>query len=338
MVKAPTPKIKTQPPEILAFSRRLEVSDALMTSGLWDNVGKEDSEWKDIKLHDKRNRATHSQYGAKKDKKEESNLSWGDDAALPHDADTLRIQFSLKVMGGLREPAACNDPDFKNNLSEVISRYGERYQFIELATRYAHNIANGRFLWRNRVGAENLRVKVKHREHREHREHTWIFDDHQLDDFVKPEEDSHLAALTKVVQRGLQGDSFEHLEVTAFAKLGFVGARVWPSQEMVLNIPKGEKSKILFQLNGCAAIHSEKIGNALRTIDTWYSEGENIQAIAVEPFGSVTTRGEAHRKSKNDFYTLLIKWLKNSKMNEQAQHYVIAILIRGGVFGAKSDK
>ncbi len=332
MVKASTPKIWKQPPEILAFSRRFEVSDALMTSGLWGNVDKEDSEWKDIKLHDKRNRATHSQYGAKEPKKVESNLSWGGDAALPHDADTLRIQFSLKVMGGLREPAACNDPDFEKNLSKVILDYGKKYKFTELAIRYAHNIANGRFLWRNRVGAENLRVKVKHREH------TWIFDDHQLDDFVKPEEDSHLAALTNVVQSGLQGDSFKHLEVTAFAKLGFVGARVWPSQEMVLNIPKGEKSKILFQLNGCAAIHSEKIGNALRTIDTWYSEGENIQAIAVEPFGSVTTRGEAHRKSKNDFYTLLIEWLKNSNMNEQAQHYVIAILIRGGVFGAKSDK
>ncbi len=331
MAKTSTPET-LKLPEILAFSRKLEVSDALMTSGMWSDVGKED-EWKDIELHDKRNRATHSQYGAQDAKKVESNLSWGDDAALPHDADTLRVKYSLKVMGGLEELAACNKPEFEQALSDSISSYREKYGFTELAIRYANNIANGRFLWRNRVGAENLRVKVKHGDQ------IWTFNgyDYCLNKFVQLEDSSDLAALAGVVQNGLQSDSFKYLEVTAFAKLG-AGQHVWPSQEMVLKIPKGEKSKILFQLNGCAAIHSEKIGNALRTIDTWYSEDKDVRAIAVEPYGSVTTRGEAHRRSKNDFYTLLKNWLANNDgMDKKDQHYIIATLIRGGVFG-KSDK
>ena len=80
-------------------------------------------------------------------------------------------------------------------------------------------------------------------------------------------------------------------------------------------------------------MHSEKIGNALRTIDTWYAEDSNARAIAIEPFGSVTSRGEAHRIAKNDFYTLFQKWLKDETISASQQHYVIAILIRGGVFG-----
>ena len=80
-------------PSVLAFSRKLEISDALLTSGLWTDIDKSD-EWQPIALHEKRNRATKSQFGAKDEEKKEPNLSWGDDASLPHDADTLRVSFT----------------------------------------------------------------------------------------------------------------------------------------------------------------------------------------------------------------------------------------------------
>lgn len=320
-------------PKVLAFSRKLEVSDALMTSGLWVDIDKPD-QWNEITLHDKRNRATHSQYGAKDEDKRKPNLSWGDDAVLPHDADTLRISFSLKIMGQLEQPTACDKPIFKEKLVTAIGSYKEKYQFLELAERYARNIVNGRFLWRNRCGAESITIHVKHGKH------VWKFDAYayELNKFETPSAGSDLAELTSVIQNGLSGDKFEYLEVTAFAKIG-IGQHVWPSQEMVLNIPKGEKSKILFELNDCAAMHSEKIGNALRTIDTWYNGEDGLTPpIAVEPYGSVTSRGEAYRKTNNDFYTLLGKWLDNSEdVSEKQQHFIIATLIRGGVFGGKDD-
>lgn len=324
-----TPTIKL--PSVLSFSRKLEVSDALMTSGLWANIDHADA-WQPITLHEKRNRATHSQFGAKDDDKSKPNLSWGDDATLPHDADTLRVKFTLRILGQLEEPAACNAPEFQEKIVQIVSGYRDEHQFNELAIRYANNIANGRFLWRNRVGAESLIIKVKHVDQ------TWNFDVYkdcyQLNEFTTvPNDNSHpFALLARVIQNGLQGDGFEYLEITAFSKLGF-GQHVWPSQEMVLGIPKGEKSKILFKLDNCAALHSEKIGNALRTIDTWYSENSNARAIAVEPYGSVTSRGEAFRIARNDFYTLFHKWLKDDEISDEQQHYVIATLIRGGVFG-----
>ena len=202
-----------------------------------------------------------------------------------------------------------------------------------MAERYAYNIVNGRFLWRNRVGAQFITIQVKYGDQ------LWSFDayDYPLEQFTLPQEGSNLAQLIAVIQNGLKGNNFEYLEITAFAKLG-LGQHVWPSQEMVLNIPKGEKTRILFQLNDCAAIHSEKIGNALRTIDTWYTESGNARPIAIEPYGSVTSRGEAHRISKNDFYSLLSKWITNhDTVSGEEQHYIIATLIRGGVFGGKDD-
>lgn len=330
MAAKPTKTTALTLPSVLAFSRKLEMSDALMTSGLWAGIDQSDK-WQPIALHEKRNRATHSQYDKepKYEDKSKPNLSWGDDATLPHDADTLRVKFTLKILGRLEEPTACNTPAFEEKVIEIVEAYRTEHQFKELATRYANNIVNGRFLWRNRVGAESVSIKVKHGEQ------IWQFNayDYKLDQFTSSDDSNHpFAQLVSVIQKGFQGDGFEYLEITAFSKLGF-GQHVFPSQEMVLNIPKGEKSKILFKLNDCAAMHSEKIGNALRTIDTWYAEDSNARAIAVEPYGSVTSRGEAHRIAKNDFYTLFHKWLKDEEIPGIQQHYVIATLIRGGVFG-----
>ena len=318
-------------PSVLAFSRKLEVSDALMTSGLETDIDGFE-QWKPISLHEKRNRATKSQFGGNAEEKKEPNLSWGDDATLPHDADTLRIRFTLKILGQLEEPTACNNPEFEKKVNQIVKSYRNEHQFKELAIRYANNIVNGRFLWRNRVGAELIRIKVKHGTK------TLSFNayDYSLIEFSPlPNDSTHdFSQLVALIQKGLQGDSFEYLEISAFSKLGF-GQHVWPSQEMVLT--KGEKSKILFKLNDCAAMHSEKIGNALRTIDTWYTQDSNVKAIAVEPYGSVTSRGEAHRitnnGAKNDFYTLFLKWLNDEEVSGEQQHFIIATLIRGGVFG-----
>ena len=63
---------------------------------------------------------------------------------------------------------------------------------------------------------------------------------------------------------------------------------------------------------------------------------EELGPIAVEPYGSVTTQGKAYRqpKEKQDFYTLLDRWLlKDETPSVPSQHFVMAVLVRGGVFG-----
>ena len=105
----------------------------------------------------------------------------------------------------------------------------------------------------------------------------------------------------------VKGDGFVLLKVQAFVKLGD-GQEVFPSQELILDSgsSKDRKSKTLYEVNQTAAMHSQKIGNAIRTIDDWYPESQELGPISVEPFGSVTNRGKAYRqpKQKMDHYRL----------------------------------
>lgn len=330
---------------VLAFERKLANSDALMYAGHW--AARDSAQgWQTLTLQSKDVRGTISNRlknavasdPAKLDAEiQKANLQRVDVAALPFDADTLKVSFTLRVLGNLSLPSACNDSAYQAVLSEKIDAYIQQYQFGELANRYAANLANGRFLWRNRVGAEQVEVRVSHIVDQQVKQ-SWCFNGHDFDlrEFAKPQGD--LATLAETIRQGLLGNSFAFLRVDAFVLLG-EGQEVFPSQELVLDGGRdgAKKSKFLYQVNDVAAMHSQKVGNALRTIDTWYPDAQEFGPIAVEPYGSVTNRGTAYRqpKDKMDFYSLLDGWmLKDKTPDEQQQHYVIATLIRGGVFGA----
>lgn len=135
------------------------------------------------------------------------------------------------------------------------------------------------------------------------------------------------------------------MKVTAFAFEG-QGQEVYPSEEMILNKDKVEgrekKSKILYQVNDIAAMHSQKLGNAIRAIDTWYPSFDEVETgpIAVEPYGAVTNMGMAYRtpEEKKNFYTLFDDYSNGVDLDsDDDKNYVMAVLVRGGVFG-KNDK
>jgi len=90
-----------------------------------------------------------------------------------------------------------------------------------------------------------------------------------------------------LIADGLTGKTHVLLQVTAFVCVG-AGQEVFPSQELILDRELGQKRKTLYDVDKVAAIHSQKIGNALRTIDTWYEGADENGPIAVEPYGSVT--------------------------------------------------
>lgn len=334
---------------VLAFESKLANSDAIMMSGNWADINDPDNseKWTAITIQPKSVRGTISNRLKSSDPKfkdpakldlevTKANLQTVDNAALPFDADTLKVSFTLRVLGDLSTPSACNDPDYQDKLSATINSYIDDQQFTELAQRYASNIANGRFLWRNRVCAESIEI------HATTDGETLVFDAyiHSLKEFSNSNDlSADLQKLSDVIQKGLTGEAYSFIKVDAFIKLG-QGQAIYPSQEMVMKGESGDKSKYLYQLNEVAAMHSQKIGNALRTIDTWHSEAETVGAIAIEPYGSVTNRGKAYRSIKNgDFYTLLDDWILKDKEPElEQQHFVMAILVRGGVFGKSGSE
>jgi CRISPR-associated protein Csy3 len=265
------------------------------------------------------------------------NLQTVDVAGLPADCDTLKLSFTLRVLAGAGQPSACNHEAYRQKLLQIVSGYIQANGFKELARRYSFNLANGRFLWRNRIGAEQVEVLVQRlADGKPIKE--WRFDAlaFPLRSLEAPQDhQDQLAALAQAIEEGLSGSSFVLFQVTAFARLGW-GQEVFPSQELILDKGNQSKSKTLYEVNNVAGMHSQKLGNALRTIDTWYPEAAESGPIAVEPYGSVTTLGRAYRqpREKTDFYNLLDDWvLKDKAPSLDNQHFVMAVLIRGGVFG-----
>lgn len=336
---------------VLAFERKLDPSDALFSAGRWDER-EHGARWPAVAVREKSVRGTISnrlsakeQDPAKLDASIQSpNLQTVDVAALPNDADTLRVRFTLRVLGGAGSPSACNDNDYRQKLEATVARYVTDTGFAELAQRYATNLANGRFLWRNRVGAEQVEVQVAEL-HDGEAAQVFRFDalSFPLRRFEAPAASAEaMATLAQRIEQGLSGSAHVLLEVVAYVRIGD-GQEVYPSQELILDRgdKKGQKSKTLYTVGGIAGMHSQKIGNALRTIDTWYPGGDDtaeLGPIAVEPYGSVTSQGKAYRqpKAKSDFYTLLDRWvLKDEALKSDDQHFVMATLIRGGVFGEK---
>jgi CRISPR-associated protein Csy3 len=333
---------KNEIASVLAFEKKLVPSDGLMYGAQWTSRY---DQTQPLRLREKSVRGTISnrlKAAIKNDplklnaEVEKPNLQTVDSCSLNEGEDTLILNFTLKVLSNVQQPSACNHREFNQKYTQVVQQYIEQEQFTELARRYAINLANGRFLWRNRVGVEKLEVKIKLSDS----EQQWIFDATQfnLRDFNT--ENADVQQLAMVIARVLSGkQDFVLLEITAYAKVG-KGQDVYPSEELVLDksSSKGNKSKVLYSVNDIAAMHSQKIGNAIRTIDTWFPDYNeaNIGPIALEPYGAVTNLGKAYRnpKQKSDFFSLFDKWVIEGELETlESKHYVMGVLVRGGVFG-----
>ena len=332
-------KLKTA--SVLAFERNLDISDAFFTQ---QNSQNKDSKAQPVSIKEKSVRGTISNRlknpektdPAKLDAEiEKANLQRVDSAALDEDCDTLVVTWSCKVLPFSGKPSVCNDQDYQQALVSTVQDYLDNQGVGELARRYATNIANARWLWRNRVGAESIIVNVSCDIDGTKQNFEFDAKSISLKDFNT--DDSKINELAELIEKGLNDDAFIILYVKATAIIGY-GQEVYPSQELVLDTGK-TKSKELYQINGKAGMHSQKVSNAIRTIDDWYPDAEF--PIAVEPYGAVTTLGAAFRqpKAKMDFYSLFDNWvLKGETPDVNQQHYVMGVLIRGGVFGASGKE
>lgn len=334
---------------VLAFEKKLVPSDGYMYGTQWDDRNNVSP----LELIEKSVRGTISnrlKAAIKNDpvklnaEVEKANLQTVDSCALAPEQDTLKLHFTLKVLGGVQQPSACNNVLFKQSYNSAVRDYVGKEGFAELGKRYAINLANARFLWRNRVGAENIEVQVKALNKEE--QQAWSFDATQFSTKHFDSNDTQVIELGERIAKALASeDDFLMLEINCFVQVG-KAQDVYPSEELVLDKgnSKTKKSKILYSVKDIAAMHSQKIGNALRSIDTWYPEFDDVEKtagpIAIEPYGAVTNLGKAYRtpKDKQDFYTFFDKWARGTELDRiEDEHYVMAILVRGGVFG-ESDK
>lgn len=263
-------------------------------------------------------------------------------AALPIGYDRLRISFGLTVTPSSLTPRSCDLPAFRQVLQKYASAYRDAGGFQELARRYAINIANGRFCWRNRDLASACEVDV------------WIgdgvkrFDAHAftLSDLTAPEsQKAGVDAVAAHIATGLMGPRPTRLRVSATLLLG-EGATVWPSQEFAERGDNTDVGKVLFKFPSrehadATGFHEQKVGAALRFIDDWHQGYEDAvqsgEPICVNPYGQsreahVVVRGRDGKGAK-DFYTLLKeRHASTPAVPNDDDHFLMANLVRGGVF------
>ncbi len=244
---------------VLAFEKKLVPSDGYFYGTTWGNREEQTA----LKLIQKSVRGTISnrlkptvasdplKLNAEVEK---ANLQTVDACALVEHQDTLKVGFTLKVLGGVENPSACNNEMFLQSYQSVAKNYIQQYGFTELAKRYALNIANARFLWRNRVGAEKIEVVVTVND-----QPAVSFNalEYPLHNFDKIDEKVH--NLANQIAQALKGETpYLLIKIEAYALVG-KAQEVYPSEELVLDKGKGDKSKILYHVNDVAAMHSQKL-------------------------------------------------------------------------------
>ncbi|MDD2761473.1 MAG: type I-F CRISPR-associated protein Csy3 [Methylomonas sp.] len=296
-------------PGVLSFQRGIVISDALFFNEI-------EGQFQPYPVHVVRHGIRGTQninktgdaetaVAAEAKRQEVSNIQTTDTAKLEPNADALIATFALRFLDFKHALFACapgpkdSDPEIaalRASIDNFIERAKTSDGAAEIARRYARNIANARWLWRNRLLAESITVEVSHSENKVAEFNALTIPLHRFDDYSEGE---HQVA--ELILQGLRGDNQATLNIVARVSFGVKGAvEVFPSQNYLEDKPRGfarslyclgtaeklDKKDGIRQM-GQAALRDQKISNALRTIDTWYPEFDSYQRpIAVEPNGA----------------------------------------------------
>ena len=112
------------PASVLAFEKKLVPSDGLMYGTTWEN---RNSQSEPLKLQVKSvrgtisNRLKKSEEGKIDAKIESANLQTVDSCALSPEQDTLKLNFTLKVLSGVENPSACNHEGFNQTYTKAVT-------------------------------------------------------------------------------------------------------------------------------------------------------------------------------------------------------------------------
>jgi CRISPR-associated protein Csy3 len=303
-----------------------------------------------------------------------------DKAVIDHEgAEFMEVRYRMVVNANSLKPHACNNLDIALASMDFIRRYyalgGSRY----LAERYISNILRGLWLHRNLEFRHDGEVQVTgfafgvapftftHRDLSTKTDFSAIAGSEQLVDLMASALDGSLKGTD-----GAPTPAF--FDVKARIRV-FPGMQVYPSQIMNMD-DQGKKLAYLSTRQGQkqAIMHSQKVGNAIRSIDNWYqkpliaaaqaqspslevmkalmpkiADGSfELEALPVEPLGIERKLNLAYRMALDiDLYVLLRTLINdiNVKLASATEfkqisddmHYLAACFIRGGLFGGEKD-
>lgn len=307
-----------------------------------------------------------------REKMTEANPGTGEGGAdyvfLPDNVDTLVIKYGVMF----------HAPEIyiydKNGLA-LVQEFLERSQDVhgyglelyrELASRYVWNILNGRVFFRNRELTNQVHTKISFSNRKIKNEKTgddkkivinYVFDGNFNDityyslDFINNLEDNvlknNLIDLIENIAHSLMGQPyvkdgviyppFTGLNIESTISL-YDGAEIFPSQNF-----GGNEGRRFYVINDeQVGLHSQKIGNALRTIDTWYNEGKISEASPVEFFGYNKKKKDVSRYDHdNSIFHMILNYMSDwvvdgniiipDNISRDRMLYTLAVFCRGGI-------
>jgi CRISPR-associated protein Csy3 len=362
MAKPKTSDVRSFETGMLSYARSLQISDGFF-------FGKNGKNRIPVEVFEKgvRGQTSNDIEQNEREKKNagKSNPQTVEFATLPQGCTAVELNFSLRVLPMAMRPHACGDTVVGASYIELADMYAKVRGFSLLAELYVWNIANARFAWRNRFQVDTSTVTISFGEK------TIVFNPSSLS-LEKP---ANVVEMTSAIVEGKgNGEDLKYLIdqiEDGFREKPFVcqvtwtgdmvnGQEIFPSQEYVrtenvkenlarvyAKLPTLYYGKIVQQ----AYMHPQKIGAALRHIDMWHGDSD-YGPIAVNPYGGVQETSAILRISKNSFYDIRrnaksildsLSMAKNVSEVSNEVHFMMANLVRGGVFGMstkdkKTDK
>lgn len=347
-------------PSIFSVQRGMIISDALMFNRVIDANGA----CIETPIQVIRHGILGTQNVAGMDKEGIKNPQRTESAKTSTDASGMSVMFSLSTITLDNAIFACNQSDFRASVNGFVDRFKASDELQEVCNRYARNILNGRWLWRNRILGQKIVVQVT--------------SSLQPDEVIKNEDAARRPQdafgdytpdekrLGDLLMKSLTVSPAQ-FTVKAVVDFGMTGSfEVFPSQNFISKKPEGfarslykvdrlSRTDLLRVMSkddpdtysgdivhmGNAAIRDQKIGNALRTIDTWYERGAESTPIPVEPVGANIETNEFKRKDNNLFDMILevdnIEPAQSgSALNAEAM-FILGNLVRGFLAGKKNE-
>ncbi|MDW9478892.1 type I-F CRISPR-associated protein Csy3 [Sinorhizobium meliloti] len=282
----------------------------------------------------------------------QANLQQVEVAYMPVGTERIAVEFSLVIQSNSLVPSGCNDTGFYDKVKALTDAYSQAGGYHHLAARYLWNVINGRTLWRNRF-ASDKKAKVECAGEVYH----FNVDNVNLNRFDASEMPEGFETLAHKVGEALAGRTapiFLTVEISGYVPKG---AEVYPSQEFLPDAAKRSKdygkvlSHVDVEFDGRkvrqATLHSQKIGNAIRVIDEWHGQIDEYGVTAIEAYGYVQSRNNAVRLPGDsaDIYKMLKEIEAHTETVKSSAdaacipgdiHYMIAMLVRGGVFSGEA--
>ncbi|UYM17673.1 type I-F CRISPR-associated protein Cas7f/Csy3 [Endozoicomonas euniceicola] len=349
-------------PTFLSYSRSSAPSAALMFAEKYDG------QIAPLEIHTLRGRGAKCDYSAGHGEQDTDLGQWmplaQDICQLPHNAPRLRIIFSLKYLPNSLTPNSCNSLDWIRRLEQLSKQYALRGGYLYQAHCQMDALFQGLPFWRNN-DSEAMSITITNISDKilpPYRFGNLPCEANYLADTDKAQFDS----LVSNIARALTGQrKILRLRISASLQKDIL-EEIHPSEEFVQKFPdwlkekhhqqkKYQKSRYyaFYRLGDIrqAMLNSTKISAGLRW-DLW-NNSKDIVPVSVYGLNTRTHQALRGRGSNQDFYSLLRKvesfnktlnefngnMLSEENINKFGDiHFVMANLIKGGVYSRDSSK